>query len=211
MKISRCCIRQTFHRFHIVATKSGTECPPKVTDREKRLIRLQQLRDDTASLANLVRYFNTNLNLSIGRSTIGRILQDCNMASYIAPRKPRITPTQRQNRLTWCYDHLNWWINDWSNAIFPHESNFEVLNQKNRIYIRRFRNDRTRFERSQERVHKSSGIVYVSHLCIKHLHYISRYILKRKNIFSSMRYREVYNFGNPCIFCLDANFFINFH
>ena len=67
--------------------------PPKVTDREKRLIKLQQLRDDTASLADLVRYVDTNLNLLIGHSTISRIVQDHSMISYIPPRKPRITPT----------------------------------------------------------------------------------------------------------------------
>ena len=69
--------------------------PPKVTGREKRLIKLQQLRDDTASLADLVRYVNTNFNLSIGRSMISRILQGYNIVSYIAPRKPRTTPIQR--------------------------------------------------------------------------------------------------------------------
>ena len=41
--------------------------------------------------------------------------------------------------------------------------------------------------------------VYVSHRSIKRLHYTNRCILKIKNMFSSMRYREVYNFGNPCI------------
>ena len=126
--------------------KPGTKRPPKVTDREKRLIKLQQFRDDTASLNDLVRYVSTNFNLSIGRSTIIFILQD-DMVSHIVPRKLRITPTQRRNRLMWCYDHLNWSINDWSNVIFSDESNFEVFNRKNRIYIRRFCNDRTRFER----------------------------------------------------------------
>ena len=102
-KISRPCIRQIFRKFdkfHIVATKPGAGHPPKVTDREKRLIKLQQLRDDTGSLADLVRYVNTNLNSSIGRSTISHILQDYNMVSYIVPRKPRITLIQKRNSLT---------------------------------------------------------------------------------------------------------------
>ena len=145
-------------------TKPAAGRSPKVTDREKRLIKLQQPRDDTGSLADLVPYINTDLNLSIGHSTISHILQDYNMVSYIAPGKPRITPTQRRNHLKWCYDHLNW-----SNVIFSDESNFEVFNRKNRISIRRFCNDRTRFERSQKRVHKGGGIVYVSHISIYRL------------------------------------------
>ena len=132
-----------FDKFHTVATKPGAGRPPKVTDHEKGLTKLQQLRDDSVSLGDLVRYVNTNLNLLISRSAVSRILQDYYIVSYIARRKPQITPTQRQNRLTWCYDHLNWSINDWSNVILSDESNFEVLNRKSGIYIRRFCNDRT--------------------------------------------------------------------
>ena len=148
-----------FDKFHTVATKPGAGRPPKATDREKRLTRLQQLRDDTVSLAHLVRYVNINLNLLISRSSINRILQDYNIVSYIARRKPQITPTQRRNRLMWCYDHLNWSINDWSNVIFSDESNLEVLNRKSGIYIRRFRNDWAWFKRSQKRIDKGGDIV----------------------------------------------------
>ena len=108
LKISRRCIRQIFRKFHTAATKSGAGRPPKGTDREKRLIKLQQLRDERGSLTDVLRYVNTNFNLSIGRSTSSRILQDYNMVSYMSPRKLRITSTQRRNHLMCCYDHLNW-------------------------------------------------------------------------------------------------------
>ena len=41
--------------------------------------------------------------------------------------------------------------------------------------------------------------VSVSHRPIKHLYDTNRSILKIQNIFSSIRYRGLYNFGNPCI------------
>ena len=85
------------------------------------------------------------------------------MVSYVVPRKPRITPAQRYTRDPWCYEHLSWSVNDWSNVILTDESNYEILNQKNRIYIRRFRHDPTRFERSQQRVHRGRGVINVSH------------------------------------------------
>ena len=84
LKISHQCIRQTirkFDRFRNVATKPGARRPQKVTDRENRLIELQQLRDDTRSLADLERYAHTDLNLSISRPTISRTLQHYNMIS----------------------------------------------------------------------------------------------------------------------------------
>ena len=51
------------------------------------------------------------------------------------------------------------------------ESNYEILNRKNRIYIRRFRHDPTRFERSQQRVHRGEDIINVLHNLI-YLRYI---------------------------------------
>ena len=117
-----------------------------------------QVRDDTLSLTDLVRFARTDLNLTITRQTVSRIFRDFDMVSYIAPRKPRITPTQRRTRVACCYEHLSWLVNDWSNVVSTDESNYEILNRKNRIYIRRFRHDPTRFERSQQRVHRGVGI-----------------------------------------------------
>ena len=164
LNISCKCIRQTiykFDKFHRVATKPGAGRTPKVTERQKRLIKLQQVRDDTLSLTDLVRFARTHLNLTITRQTVSRILWDFDMVSYIAPRKPQITPAQRRSRVAWCYEHLSWSVNDWSNVVFTDESNYEILNRKNRMYIRRFRHDPTRLERSQQRVHRGGGIINV--------------------------------------------------
>ena len=128
--------------------QEGAGRPKKTTNRQTWLIKLEQIRDETNSLADLVRYANTNMSLSISTSTINRILQQYNMSSYIASWKPRITPKQRRARIDCCNEHLSWSVQDWSKVIFSDESNYEVLNRKNRIYFRRFRIDRTHFERS---------------------------------------------------------------
>ena len=127
------------------------------------MIKLQQAQDDTLSLTDLIRCARTDLNLTIARQTVSRILRNFDMVSYIAPRKPRITPAQRRTRVAWCYEHLSWSGNDWSNVVFMDESNYEILNRKNRIFIRRFRHDPTRFQRSQQRVNRGGGIINVSH------------------------------------------------
>ena len=132
------------------------------------MIKLQQIRDDTLSLTDLVRFARTDLNLTITRQTVSRILRNFDMVSYIAPRKPRITPVQRRTRVVWYYERLSSSVND---VVFTDESNYEILNRKNRIYIRRFRHDPTRFERSQQRVHRGGGIINVSHKFI-YLRYI---------------------------------------
>ena len=165
LNISCKCFRQTidkFDKFHTVATKPGAGRTPKVTERQKRLIKLQQVRDDTLSLTDLVRFARTDLNLTIIRQTVSQILRDFDMVSYIAPRKPRITPAQRRTRVAWCCEHLSWSVNDWSNVVFTDESNYEILNRKNQIYIRRFRHGPTRFELSQQRVHRGE-VLLMSH------------------------------------------------
>ena len=48
---------------------------------------------------------------------------------------------------------------------------------------------------------KDGGIVYVSHRSIKHLHDTNRCILKIKNRFSSMQYRESIILGTPILIC----------
>ena len=110
LKISRYCIRHTirkFDRYSTVATRPGAARPKKTTNRQTRLIKLGQIRDETNPLTDLVRYASTNMSPSISTSTIGRILRQYNMTSHIASRKPRITLTQRRVRIDWCNKHLS--------------------------------------------------------------------------------------------------------
>ena len=110
LNISCKCIRQTiyiFDKFHTVTTKPGAGRTPEVTERQKRLIKLQQVRNDTLSLTDLVCFARIDLNLTITRQTVSRIHRDFDMVSYIASRKSRITPAQRCTRVAWCYEHLN--------------------------------------------------------------------------------------------------------
>ena len=109
-------------------------------------------------MTDLVRFARTDLNLTITRQTLSRMLRNFDMVSYIAPKKPRITPARRRTRVAWCYEYSSRSVNDWSNVVFTDESNYEILNGKNRIYIRRFRHDPTRFERSQQRMFVSKEI-----------------------------------------------------
>ena len=204
LKISRRCRRQMirkFDKYDTVATTPGARRLKKTTNRQARFIKFEQICDETNSLTDLVRYANTNMSLSISTSTISRILRQYNMTSYIAPRKPRINPMQRRARIDWCNEHLSWSVPDWSKVIFSDESNYEVLNRKNRIYFWRFRTDRTRFERSQKRTHRGEGIcMCTTHHCALEAHkwWIHECFLEIGYEFSVRTKRGVYNFGNPC-------------
>ena len=73
------CIRQSigkFDKFHSIATKPGAGRTPKLTERQKRLIKLQQVQDDTLSSIHLVHFARSDLNLTISRQTVNRILRN---------------------------------------------------------------------------------------------------------------------------------------
>ena len=71
-----------------------------MTERGKRAIKSQQLKDDTLSLNDLVKYAQTELNLCVSRSTISRILREFNMKSFIAPKKPKLNAQQKRLRVS---------------------------------------------------------------------------------------------------------------
>ena len=132
---------------------------PKVTERQKQLVKLQQVRNDSLSLIDLVHFARTDLNLTISRQTVSRFFRDFVIVSFIAPKTPRITPAPRRTQVDWCYERFSWSVNDWSNVVFTDESNYEILNRKNRIYIHRFRYDPTRFECLLQRIHRGGGLL----------------------------------------------------
>ncbi|RNA32819.1 Transposase domain containing [Brachionus plicatilis] len=70
--------------------------------------------------------------------------------SYIF-RKVRINPTTSYRQLSsdfiktllkWCKERQRWTVNDWSKDVFSDESNFEILNRKSRVFVKRFANEK---------------------------------------------------------------------
>ena len=54
----------------------GARRTSKVTASHKRLIKLQQVLDDTSSLTDLVHFARTDSNLTINRETVSLIFRD---------------------------------------------------------------------------------------------------------------------------------------
>ena len=104
-------------------------------------------------MTNVVHFIPTDLNLTISRQTISRILHNFDVISYIAPKNPRITREQRRTRADCCYEHLSWSVNHWS----KNENSYEIL--ESNIYICRLRHDPTRIQRSSQHIHRREGLL----------------------------------------------------
>ena len=75
----------------------------------------------------------------------------------MAPRKPLLTIKHKLKRIRWCKERLHWGIEEWSRVIFSDESNFEVINRKNRIRVKRFQNEKFNENFIQPRVQGGGG------------------------------------------------------
>ncbi|CAF4222959.1 unnamed protein product, partial [Rotaria sordida] len=141
-----------------VATKPGSGRKPKLTERQKRAIKIEQLHYNSISLNDLVKFVQINFDVTVRRSIISEILNSFSLFSYVAPKNSAINRQQRKNRVDWCREHLERPMDNWTKIILSDESCFELLNRKNRIYIRRYQCDGQQYKRSQSRSHKCDGL-----------------------------------------------------
>ena len=55
---------------------------------------------------------------------------------------PRLSPKQKENRLTFCKERLRWTVEDWRRVLFSDESPFEIFHTPNRQNDRIWTRDR---------------------------------------------------------------------
>ncbi|CAF1003959.1 unnamed protein product [Rotaria magnacalcarata] len=90
------------------------------------------------------RILSSELMLSNGKHfsarTVRRRLLDMGYKSYQAKKKPLRTPGHKKQRLLFAREH-QYWSQEWNNIIWSDEAHFEVLNRKNRTFVRRLRSE----------------------------------------------------------------------
>ncbi|CAF1245583.1 unnamed protein product [Didymodactylos carnosus] len=73
--------------------------------------------------------------------TVRNRLVEAGYRSYVTKRKPFRKARYRHVRLKFAREHQYWSDNDWKCVVFFDESHFEVLNRKNRSFVRRLRSE----------------------------------------------------------------------
>ena len=105
----------------------------KTSDREDRLIALAVRRDpwitakDVQALPGMAR-----LSLNTIRR---RFTKRGDIKSYWSAKKPWISERNRQKRLLWCREHLNWTVHEWRRVLWSDESPFVLrFNKRRRVW-----------------------------------------------------------------------------
>ena len=91
--------------------------------------------------------FASDLNTALGahqisRSTIIKFMKKKHLNSFLATKKPLLNIKDRLNRRKWCKERAAWTVEQWRKVIFYDESNFELINRKKRVVVRRYKNEK---------------------------------------------------------------------
>jgi transposase len=149
--VSEKCVRTTLKNHKKIGSarespRSGR--PPALSPSDENWIYRQVRRDPKISIRNLTTEFNSSYpDNRVSHGTVAKALKKKQIGSYSAIRKPLLSVMDRLKRKKWCKDRLYWTIDDWSKVIFSDESNFEVINRKSRVIVKRhsFEKYHTRF------------------------------------------------------------------
>lgn len=134
--------------------------PLKLSDRDISYIFRFVRKNPTISYRQIAADFNSKFDGQvISRETVRRIFSKKGINSYSAVKKPLLTVSDRIKRLKWCKERRSWTDRDWAKVIFSDESNFEVLNRKSRVFVKRFKSEKYHPKFCVPRVQKGGGSV----------------------------------------------------
>lgn len=139
-KTSRCFVRNTakkIRRGESLGNRSGQGRKRSTNTAQDKFIVNLSKRNRTMSSREITSEVNASWSTNLTSRTIrGRLLEK-GLKSYTQKRRPYRNTKQAKKRLAWCKTHVLWTQNEWNDVIFSDESHFEVINRKNRCFVRR--------------------------------------------------------------------------
>ncbi|MDQ5930221.1 MAG: hypothetical protein QG594_2008 [Bacteroidota bacterium] len=169
--VSRKCVQTTQKNFEVENVvgelpKSGR--PPKLSCKDESWLFRRVRVEPTISCGKLASEFSSREdNQGVSKETVRRSLQRRGIGTYTAKRKPLLTKKHMIKRFNWCRDRLHWDVEQWSKVIFSDESNYELVNRKSKIRVKRLRNEAYNPRFCQPRLQGGGGSVGIWG-CISH-------------------------------------------
>ena len=144
--VSQKCVHTTKKNFEMTSRVDNLKRSGRtqiLTPRDESYIFRQVRKTPSISYRQLAADFNDKFeNIRISKDTVRRVLLKKGLESFTAIRKPMLTVKDRIKRYKWCKERLHWTVTDWEKVVFSDESNFEVLNRKSRVFVKRFKNEK---------------------------------------------------------------------
>lgn len=140
LSVSRKCVYNIKNKVELnesLGNKPGQGRPRCTTQAEDRYLVKKCKTNRTETSRCLASELSTTLGKQISPRTIRRRLFDYGLKSYTKKLRPFRNKTQKKKRLDWCKKYKCWNRNDWGKIVFSDESHFEIINRKNRYFVRR--------------------------------------------------------------------------
>ena len=104
---------------------------------------------------------NEDLDSPISLKTVNGRLKEKGMIGRIAVRNPLLRPVNKQKRLKFAKEHVDWTIDQWKSVLWIDESKFELFGSHRRQYVGRKVNERLKPDYIVPTVKHGGGSVMV--------------------------------------------------
>jgi transposase len=116
--------------------------PRKTVQRVDNKIYAISKADRFKSASTIRAEINRDLDSHISLTTVKRRLREKGMIGRIAVKKPLLRTVNKQKRLDFAKEHIDWTIEQWKSVLWTDESKFQLFGSNRRQYVRRKPNER---------------------------------------------------------------------
>lgn len=161
-KVSYTCITTTLNNYaeYEWVNERHRSGRPRISSlkEDRQLVRTSRTSPEL-SVRELVPQWTRNEVPIASPITISRRLNERGLLSFKATKKPKLSQADMKKRFKWCKIRENWTYSKWSSIIFSDESNYQVVNRKNGIKFRRFKNERFNERYVQKKIQGGGGSI----------------------------------------------------
>lgn len=164
LKVSKSSVHDAIKRYRETGKNTNRERPgrPRKTSQRTDNKMYAISKADRFKTATQIRAeINEDLDPPISRTTVSRRLNEKGMIGRVAVRKPLLRPINKEKRLKFAKQHVDWTIDDWKSVLWTDESKFELFGSHRRQYVRRKVNERFKKECILPTVKHGGGSVMV--------------------------------------------------
>lgn len=166
LKVSRKCVSNTINTWRKtknVKNKSRAGRPRKTSPRDDSMLFRLARANPYWSIRKLSMVWCSDGSPvpRVGRSTISNRLLEFKLESHEVTVKPLLNAKDKEKRLKWCMERRNWSHEKWASVIFSDESNYQVINRKNKPTVRRFKEEKYEPRFIKGRVQAGGGSIGV--------------------------------------------------
>ncbi|ROL45393.1 Transposable element Tcb2 transposase [Anabarilius grahami] len=119
-----------------ILVKKASGRPRKSSKRQDRLLKRIQLRDRSATSAELAQEWQ-QAGVSASARTVRRRLLEDGLVSRRAAKKPLLSKKNIRDRLIFCRKYSEWTAEDWGKVIFSDEAPFRLFGASGKRLVRR--------------------------------------------------------------------------